>query len=124
MLEGLLHGLLGNLVEGDAADLLALRGRLSQLQRQVIGNRLALAVRVGRQIDRVGLRAQLLQLLDDLFLAGRDDQLRHKRPLLQLHANIVLGQVHDVPYGCPHVKALAKILLDRLRLGGGLDDYQ
>ena len=57
VLEGLLHRLLRDLVEGHAVNLLPLFGRGSQLQRQVVRNRLALAVRVRRQIDLVCLAA-------------------------------------------------------------------
>jgi hypothetical protein len=97
VLEGLLHGLLGDLVEGDAANLLSLFGVGSQLQRQMVRDRLAFAVRVRRQVDFVCLGGQLLQLVNHLLLARRHDQLRLKGPILQFHAKVVLRQVHDVP---------------------------
>ncbi len=124
VLEGLLHGLLGDLVEGHAANLFPLFGGCPQLQRQVVSNRLALAVRVRRQKDLVRLGRRLLQLRHHLFLARRHDQRRLEGPLLQLHANIVLGQVHDVTHRRQNLEARAKIFLDRLRLGGRLDDHQ
>ncbi len=62
----------------------------------MIRNGLAFAVRVGRQIDLVGLRRCFLQLLDNLLFARRHDQLRLKGPLLQLHAQLFFGQVHNV----------------------------
>jgi hypothetical protein len=56
VLERLEHRLLGDLVEGDAGDFL---GVLAQHLRDVPGDRLALAVRVGRQVDDVRLCAAL-----------------------------------------------------------------
>ncbi len=124
VLERLLHGLLRDLVEGDAANLLSLFGVGSQLQREVVRNRLAFAVRVRRKIDLVGLGRRFLQLLNHLLFARRHDQLRLKGPLLQLHAELVLGQVHDVPDRGAHIESLAQIFFDRLRLGRRLDDHQ
>ena len=83
MVECFLHGLLGDLVEGDAANFFSFFGVGAQLQRQMIGNRLTLAVRVGRQVNFVRLGGQLLELIDNFLLAGRHDQLRLKGPILQ-----------------------------------------
>ena len=60
MLECFLHRLLRNLVEGDAANLLSLFGVSPQLQREMVCNRLAFAVRVRRKINLVGLRCRFL----------------------------------------------------------------
>ena len=90
----------------------------------MIRNRLAFAIRVRRKIDFVGLRRRFLQLLHNFFFARRHHQLRLKRPLLQLHAKLVLGQIHDVPHRSPHFESLAQILFDRLRLGRRLHDHQ
>jgi hypothetical protein len=46
-------------------------------------------------------------LIDDLFFAGRNNQFRYKCTILQLHANVVLGQIHDVPNRRADLKALA-----------------
>ncbi len=124
MFEGLLHGLLGDLVEGHPANLFPLFGGGSQLQSEMVGNRLALAVRVRRQKDRVRLGRCPLQLRHNLFLARRHDERRLKSPLLQLHANLVFGQVHDVTHRGQNLKARAKIFLNRLGFGGRLDDDQ
>ena len=67
--EGLPDRLLGDLVEDHALE--ALRIAADRLA-QVPGDRLALAVEVGREIDRVGLLRELAQLGDDLLLAGQD----------------------------------------------------
>ena len=60
MLECFLHGLLRNLVEGDAVNLLSLFGVSPKLNGEVVRNRLTLAVRVGRKINLVGLGGRLL----------------------------------------------------------------
>ncbi len=69
VLEGLLDGALGDLVEDHApiAPLVAADGLA-----QVPGDRLPLAVKVGGEIDGVGLGGQLLELGDHLLLAGQD----------------------------------------------------
>ena len=124
MLECLLHRLLRNLVEGHPLNLFPLLGRRAQLQRQVVRNRLALAVRIGRKIDFVSPGRGLLQLRDDFLFARRHNQRRLEGAILQLHAQFVLGQVHDVPHRGQHFETRAKILLNRLGLGGRLDDHQ
>ena len=48
--ECFLHGLLGDLVECDAADLFPFLGVGAKLQRKMVGNGLTFAVRVGSQI--------------------------------------------------------------------------
>ena len=77
-------------------DLLAFLGAGSQLEREVVGDGFAFAVRVRRQEDFVCLGGQLLELVDDFFFAGRDHQLGLERAMLEFDANVVLRQVHDV----------------------------
>ena len=124
MLEGILHGLLGNFVKGDAANLLLLFGAGAQLDGQVIGNGFAFAVRVRREKYFVGLGRGLLQLRNNFFLARRHDQRRLEGAMLKLHADVVFGQVHNVPDRSQHLEALAQIFFNRLRLGRRLDDNQ
>ena len=90
----------------------------------MVGNRLALAVRIGRQVDFVSLGGGLLQLRHNFFFARRDDQRRLEGAFFQFHANFVLGQVHDVTHRGQNLEAFAQVLLNRLGLGGRLDDYQ
>ena len=94
--KGVLDGLLGDLVEGDTLDLLALFRVGPQLEREVVGDGFAFAVRVRRQEDFVCLGGQLLELVDDFLFAGRDHQLGLERAMLEFDANVVLRQVHDV----------------------------
>ena len=123
-LNAVLHGLLGDLVEGDASDLFALFGAGAELDREMIGDGFAFAIGVRREIDLVGLGGRLFQLVDDFFFAGRHDQLRLEGALLQLDANVVFGQVHDMSDGSADLKPFAQILLDRLRLRRRFDDHQ
>ncbi len=104
MLEGLLHRALGDLVEGDAADddgallarLLAIDAVAAEFFGQVGGNGLAFAVRVRRQVDGIRRLRQLLQLGDNLFLAGDDDVLGGEI-VVEIDAERLLGQVLNVP---------------------------
>ncbi len=77
--EGLLHGLLGDFVEGDAMDGLGLLfaaaasvGVAAQLFGKVRGDGFAFAVGIGREIDGVGGAGQLFEVGDHLLLAGDD----------------------------------------------------
>jgi hypothetical protein len=97
MIESFLHRLLGDLVEGHAPYLFLFLGRRPQLKSKVIRDRLAFAIRVRRQKDFIRTGSRPLQLRYDLLLARRHNQRRYKCAILQLHANVVLGQIHDVP---------------------------
>jgi len=74
VLECLLHGPLGDLVEADAHDALgsALRrlGAVAELAGKVPGDGFAFAIRVGRQVDCVGILGKLLQPGQNLFFSG------------------------------------------------------
>jgi len=96
VLEGLLHCLLGDLVEGHAANFFLLFGGGSQLQSEVVGNCLALAVRVRRQKIASAL-APPASVAHHLPCPARQSA-SARRSVLQLHAKIVLGQVHDVTH--------------------------
>ncbi len=130
MQEGLLHRALGDLVEGDAMEgdaallfLLAAAAVFGKLFRQMGGDGLALAVRVGRQIHGGRRLRHLLQLGDDLFLAGNDHVVRLE-VVLDVHAQDALGQVLDVAERGLDFVVLPQILVDRLRLGRRFDDDQ
>ena len=97
--EGLLHGLLGDFVEGDAMDGLGffscgcgLRRRCCQFFGEMGGDGFAFAVRIGRQIDGVGAAGQLLQLGDHLLLAGNDFVLGGEI-IVDIDAETLLGQI-------------------------------
>ena len=129
MEECLLHGALGDFVEGDAADrdcallalLLAIDRVAAEFFGQVRGHGFAFAVGVGRQIDGIGRLRQLLQPGDDLLLAGNDHVLG-REIVVEIDAERLLGQVLDVPERGFNLIARAEIFLDRLRFGGRFDD--
>ena len=131
MLESFLHGALRDLVEGHAADavglvaillLLFLLGlSVAQFLGQVPGDGFAFAVRVRRQIDVVRGQGQLLQLGENLLLAGNDDVFRLEF-VVDIDAQRALGQVFDVPERSFDGEALPQIFLDGLGLGRRFDD--
>ena len=61
------------------------------------GDGLTLAVRVGRDQDAVSLFCGRLEFLDDRGFALDLDVLGFK-VLLDVHAQLALGQVHDMAY--------------------------
>ena len=119
--ERLLDGPLGDLVEHDAADPLV--GQVEHLL-EVPGDRLALAVGVGRQVDDVGLGGLALQLGDRVLLARHDLVGRRVAVHRRRGPSLRFGQVADVPHARLDDVARAEELVDRLGLLGALDDHQ
>ena len=119
--DGGAHGVLRDLVEGDAMHRLVprRRGRLDD----VPGNRLALAVGVGGEIDGARALDGGLQLLDRVGLIVRDD-IGGREIVLDIDADAPIRQVADVAHRGAHGVAGAEILGDRLRLRGRLDDHE
>src|ERR1700686_2475853 len=125
---------LGNFVEGNALNsrrsfrppLLRLLGFFRfasprEFPRQVERNRLALAIRVRRQIDRVRRGRQLFQLGHNFLFAGDDDVVRLE-VVLDIHTQCALGQILHVAERGLDREALPQILLDGLRLGRRFDN--
>src|SRR5882724_5665403 len=108
---------LGDLVEQDAPHLAAVR----ELARHVPRDGLALAIRVGGEEHPLrGFRGLLdfgegLGLLLDGHVLGRE-------AVLDVHAQLALRQIAQVPHRRLDGVARAQVLADRLRLGGRLDD--
>ena len=94
---------------------------VTQFFGKVRGNGFAFAVRIRRQVDRVHSACQLLQLGNDLFLAGNDDVLGIEI-VIDVDAQRALGQIFDVPERGLNRVALAQILLNCFRLGRRFDD--
>src|SRR6185369_13114163 len=115
-------GVARDLVEHHAMHVLAVEYvELLQQLDQVPGDRFALAVRVGREVERVGLLERagdglhvLLVLLEDLVAHG-ELALRVDRAFLR-------HQVAHVTIRSQYLEVLAEILLDGLRLGRRLND--
>jgi hypothetical protein len=106
------------------------RGHSEQLG-EVPGDRLALAVEVGREPDRGCRAAGLLQLVDSLALALEHLVARLEAVLevdpghrLLLALGPAGGQVADVADAGEDHEVGPEVLPDRLRLGGALDDDQ
>ena len=114
------HGALGDLVEADPLEDRPLGPRLQGFL-EVPGDRLALAVRVGREVDGRGFAGGLLELPERLFLALQD-LVRRFVAVAPIDAQPLLGQVPHVAIGREHTKVLAEELLERLRLGRRFDD--
>ena len=107
--DGFLDGLLGFLLALLAVPVrffdrcfLFFRGKFelgsAQHFGQVGANGLAFAVRIARQIDGIGSGGSLLQLRDDARLI-RIDFIRRRKPVRDIDAQHLLGQVHNVPVG-------------------------
>ncbi len=116
MLHGLAHGAGRYLVEGNALNAVVLAGA-RHLGGDVIGDGLALAVRVRGQVDLLRLLGGLLEFFDDLFLAG-DDAVLGLESVFDINAQLFLGQVPHVPHGRLDHKTLTEDLVDGLRLCG------
>ena len=117
ILDRLLDGVLGDLVEEDAADL---RGVAAEEVHDVPADGLSFAIRVGGDVDGVGLLRGGLQLADDLLFAFQDLVLREEGDLVD--AELALGQIADVADRRFDDVVLADELVDRLRFCGRLDD--
>jgi hypothetical protein len=125
--EGLLDGLFGDLVEDHSP-----HGHLGlEHLDQMPSDRLALPVLIGGQVELVGLRQQLLQLLDLLLSLLGDDVERFEAlihvdteasPVLTLRLRRDLrsgaGQISDVPHRRFHGRTLAEKRRDGAGLGG------
>ena len=123
--EGLADRGLRDLAEGDPGELLRReRGGLGD----VPGDRLALAVEVGGEEDPVGRPRRALDRADVTPRPVVGDHVLWDEAVLDVHPQLplagVLGQVPDVPVRGEHGIARPEVALDRLRLGGRLDDHQ
>ena len=111
----------GDRVEGDAADLLARLEVLGQRLLQVPGDRLALAVGVGGEDQRVVALQRVGDRLD-MLAAIRRHLPFHREPVLGIDRAVLGRQVADMAVGGENRVAGAEILVDGAGLGGGFDD--
>ena len=117
-----LDRVLRDLVEEHALDRQTRRATLRRdLRRHVPGDRLALAIRVGGDQHFLAVLRRALQLGDRLFLAGDRNEVG-REAVLDVDAELLLGQIHDVADRGANAVAAAEVLADRLRLGRRLDD--
>ena len=120
MQDGLVHGLLGDLVEEHAVDV---RVGRANLLRDMPGDRLALAVGVGCQQNLAGPLGRGLDVRNH-FLLALDDHVLGLEVVLDVDAHAGFGQILDVPHRCLDQVARAQVLHDGRGLGGRLDDHQ
>ncbi len=124
MLDRVLHLALGDLVEHHALDRLALeRVLLLQQLGQVPGDRLPFTIRVGREPEFVGILERGDDGLDVLFVLV-DDPVLHLEAVLDIDRAVLGHEVADVTVRREDFEVLAQVFLDRLGLGGRLDDNQ
>ena len=122
LLDRRAHRVLGDLVEAHALEVLALeRAVLVQDLGQVPGDRLALAVRVGREVEGVRLFHRALDRVD-LRLALVDELVLHLEVALGVDRAFLLDEVAHVAVRGQDLEVRAEVLLDRFRLGRRLDD--
>ena len=120
MLDGILHHLLGDLVEGHPVGLF-----LRQVQQllQVPGDGLSLPVRVRCQIDGIRVLGGGFQLLDQRLFAP-DGQIFRREVMLQIHAHAALRQIPQMAHAGLHHIVGAQILADGFCFGRRLNDHQ
>ena len=103
--------------------LVADQAALAQDLGDVPADRLALAVRVGRQEQVVGALGGLGDRVDVLLVLV-DDRVRHREAVVGVDRAFLRHQVAHVAVGGEDGEVLAEVLVDRLGLGGRLDDEE
>src|SRR5204863_3802475 len=121
VLDGVTHRIARDLVKEHALDRDIRRAALRfDLQRDVGGDGLALTIGVGGDEDFTRIPSRALQLRDRLFLSGNRNELRFEA--LDVDAELLLRQVHDVADGRTNAVSAAEVFADGLRLRGRFDD--
>ncbi len=86
-------------------------------------DRLALAVRVGRQKDVVGALGSTRDGFD-MLLVLLDQVVTHRKAVVRIDRAFLGDQVAHVPIRGQDGEVLAEVFIDRLGLGGRFDDEQ
>ena len=118
--QGLLDGAGGDLVELDALDVL---GLVADQLRHMPGDGLPLAVRVGGQIDGIGLGRGAAQLTDHVFLVV-DDLVLGSKIVGFVHAQTAGRQVAHMAHAGLHHVLRSQKFFDGLHLGRRFHDDQ
>ncbi len=123
MAHRLLDRVLGDGVEHHAVDSLVLQ-KLLVLENlvHVPGDRLALAIRVGRQDDPVRVLDRAADLAQP-FGRLRANLPAHGEIVVRIDRAVLLDEVAHMAERGVNAVVLAQILVDGLRLGGQLDDH-
>ena len=119
MLDRLLNAILGDLMEQDALDLAI--ETLAEAVGNMESNRLALAIRVGGEVDMLLALGLLLYVLDDLRLA-RNDVVFGLEVMLDIDAERAFGQIDDMADRRSYLIVRAEVALDGFRLSRRLYD--
>ena len=114
------HGLLGDLVEPDAAEH-GLPGAGPERLLEMPRDRFALAVGVGGEVDVVGRLGRAPELVDRLLFA-RQDLVGRRVAVGPVDSEPLARQIPHVSVGGEDLEVLAEELLERLRFRGRLDD--
>ena len=118
MAHRLLHGVLGHRVEHDAVDALVLEQLLAlEDLMDVPGDRLALAVRVGRQDHPVGALDRAADVAEPLGGLGVDLP-AHGEIVVRIDRAVLGREIAHMPERGVDVVVLAQIFVDGLGLGG------
>ena len=122
--DGVLDRPLGDLVERYPPHRLVLEQvALAQDFVQVPGNGFALAIRIGGQIQRIGLGNRLGDGFD-IPLVLFDELVFHREVAIRIDRALLGHQVAHVTVGREDLEVLAQIFFDRLRLGRRFHDDQ
>ena len=121
ILQGFRNCLFGDLVEGDPVDLLVLEVTQLEGRDQMPGNGLSFAVRVGRQIDPVGLFDHFPESGQELALAA-DGDIFGFIIVVKVDSHLALGHIAHMAVAGRDFIIGAKEFLDGLHLGGRLHD--
>jgi hypothetical protein len=120
----LAHRVLGDLVEDHALHLLALERTLRfQELMQVPGDGLALPVRIGGEIEGLGLLERALDGVDVLAIALHHLVL-HRKVVLRIDGALLGHQIANVTVRGEDFEVLAEVFLDGFRLGRRLHDNE
>ncbi len=118
----LAHGVLRDLVEAHALHVLVFQhAALAQDLGQVPGDRLALAVGVGREIERIGLAHRAFDGID-LGAVLLDELVLHLEVVVGVDRAFLFDEVADVAIRSQHLEIRSEVLLDGLRLGRRFHD--
>ena len=118
MLDGLLDGILGDLVENNAAGMVVLQ---AQDIEQMPGDGFSFAVFIGSQPDGLGLAGGLGQFADQFLLVGRKF-VQRLESMIYIYAESFLAQVPDMTEARHHFVVLSQEAFDSLGFGGRFDN--
>src|SRR2546425_10793810 len=114
MFDRLFYAIFGDFMEQDALDLAV--ERLAEAVGDVERDSLALAIRVGGEVDMVLALGLLLYFIDDFRLA-RDDVVFGLEVMLDIDAEGAFGQIDDMADRGGNLVVGPQVSLDGFRLG-------